>query len=337
MKFYRLKEYCNYIIQENLVENLAIKVGKWDEVFFENYYSKTAIISEQTLFDMASVSKILCTTSLALIAIDKGILSVRDSVSKFFDLPEEKAELTIYHLLTHTIGMGHKGLNIPGVTRQNVAEFILGIPNDIPIGSNVLYSCPGFILLGFILEKVFGETLDKAFQRFVTEPLNMTHTTFGTTSMDVVNSNAKLHERGLVNDYNCRYLGGVCGNAGVFSNMHDMTKYAKMLLQRGKPLFSQATFDKAVQNYTSGMNEARGLGFLYIDDNYAQTAGLFESGAIGHCGHTGQSIFVDYRSGLYVIVLSDATISTIRRYGKEDYSKVMQMRHDLHHAIMEDL
>lgn len=119
--------------------------------------------------------------------------------------------------------------------------------------------------------------------------------------------------------------------------MHDMTKYAKMLLQRGKPLFSQATFDKAVQNYTSGMNEARGLGFLYIDDNYAQTAGLFESGAIGHCGHTGQSIFVDYRSGLYVIVLSDATISTIRRYGKEDYSKVMQMRHDLHHAIMEDL
>jgi CubicO group peptidase (beta-lactamase class C family) len=85
------------------------------------------------------------------------------------------------------------------------------------------------------------------------------------------------------------------------------------------------------------MDEARGLGYLYVGDRYSQTGGLFPTGSIGHCGHTGQSIFVDPKSGLYVIVLSDATVSTIRKYGKENYNEVMQMRHDIHAAIKADL
>lgn len=85
------------------------------------------------------------------------------------------------------------------------------------------------------------------------------------------------------------------------------------------------------------MSESRGLGFLYEDDRYNQTGGLFSQGAIGHCGHTGQSVFVDYRSGLYAIILSDATISTVKKYGNERYYEVMDMRSRLHAAIKQDM
>ena len=116
-----------------------------------------------------------------------------------------------------------------------------------------------------------------------------------------------------------------------------MTTYAKFLFAHGTPLFSESTFELATQNHTEAMDEMRGLGYLYVDDSYSQTGGLFSTGSIGHCGHTGQSIFVDLKSGLYVIILSDATVSTVRKYGKENYNEVMQMRHDIHAAIKADL
>lgn len=152
-----------------------------------------------------------------------------------------------------------------------------------------------------------------------------------------MNSNLKSEDKGKVNDYNCRFLGGICGNAGVFSNMKDMTTYVQMLLKHGEPLIGRDTFEQAVKNYTTDMDESRGLGFLYVDEKYYQNGGLFNSGAIGHCGHTGQSVFVDLESGFYVIVLSDATISTTKKYGQEHYDEVMKMRHDIHAAIKEDL
>ena len=76
---------------------------------------------------------------------------------------------------------------------------------------------------------------------------------------------------------------------------------------------------------------------MYVDDRYQQAGGLFADGAIGHCGHTGQSVFVDYRTGLYAIVLSDATVSTVRKYGKEHYDEVVDMRARIHKAIKQDL
>ena len=92
-----------------------------------------------------------------------------------------------------------------------------------------------------------------------------------------------------------------------------------------------------MQNYTAGMSESRGLDFLYVDDRYKQTGVLFAEVAIGYCGHTGQSVFVDYRSVLYVIILSDATVSTLKKYGAEHYNEVMEMRAQLHKAIKQEM
>ena len=85
------------------------------------------------------------------------------------------------------------------------------------------------------------------------------------------------------------------------------------------------------------MSESRGLGFLYVDDNYKQTGNLFSQGSFGHCGHTGQSVFIDPKSGLYVIVLSDMTLSTIKKFGVDTYSEVICARENIHNSILKDL
>lgn len=327
-----LERIIEEYVQNGLVGNMAVRVGVGGEVLYETFRGSA---QAHTLFDMASVTKIMATTSLALIAIDRGLLNLDGRVSDFYTTEKE---LTIRNLLTHTIGIGHKKLNREGFTYENIAEKILAIPSDIEIGSGVRYSCPGFILLGKILEKVFGERLDVCFERMVAEPLGLSESSFLPQNRELaVNSNLSEEMRGAVNDYNCRHLGGVAGNAGLFSNILDVTKYVRFLQNKGVPLISDQTFSLAVRNYTAAMSESRGLGFLYIDERYKQNGGLFANGAIGHCGHTGQSVFVDYRTGLYVIILSDATISTVKKYGKEHYDEVTDMRARLHAAIKCDL
>lgn len=332
-----LEALLNSLVEQKQIQNIAVSVGRYDEILYQTFKGENTI-NKHTLFDMASISKILCTTTLSLIALDKGLIKLDDTVDNFFACPEDKKSLTIFNLLTHTIGIGHKSLNLEGNTYENIAECILKIPCDIPIGSNVLYSCPGFILLGKILEKVFGKRLDVLFNEYVCNPLNMKHTSYlPNLTENSVNSNLQADKKCTVNDYNCAFLGGVAGNAGVFSNINDLTKFAQFLLNKGAPIISESTFNMAIKNHTPDMNESRGLGFVYADKRYAQTGDLFSEGSIGHCGHTGQSLFVDFKSGLYVIVLSDATITGIKTNGKENYDAVMDMRRKIHNAILSDI
>lgn len=333
-----LNRRLDRLIEQKTAEHIAVKVGIHDRVLAETYRSTGREINENTLFDMASVSKILATTNLALIALDQGFIALDDPISKYFECGDGKETLTVFNLLTHTIGVGHKPLNRDGNTFENIAEYILRIPCDIPIGSDVLYSCPAFIVLSKLMEKVFSGRFEELFRDMVCRPLGLKTTCFKPQDKtNIVNANMQEEKLGVVNDYNCQYLGGVAGNAGVFSNIRDLTMFARFLIGKGRPLFSEKTFSLARQNHTPSMSEARGLGYVYVDNRYPQTGNLFPVGSIGHCGHTGQSVFVHPESGLYAVILSDATLLTVRKYGHEDYGKVMQMRAEVHNAIAEDL
>ncbi len=333
-----LEQCANALFDERIAAHLAVCVGQADRTVCELYRSQTESIDAHTKFDMASITKLVATTMIALVALDTGKLKLSDKVSRFFPCPDAHKNTTIKHLLTHTIGLGHKNLCDDRFDYTHIESLILRMPLDASVGSQVLYSCPAFILLGRILETVYGKRLDVLLDTLIAQPLGMNDTSFLPQRGAFVNSNISDAERGLVNDYNCRFLGGVAGNAGVFSTMNDMKRFAKMLLQHGSPLVSKEQFNAACRNYTAGMRESRGLGFLLVDDNYTQTGHLFQRGSIGHCGHTGQSLFVDLETGLYVIILSDMTVTVIRNHGAEDYySKVMQARELLHNAIYDDL
>ncbi len=331
----KLRDKIDSFFEEKIISNIALRVVKGDDVLIDIYKSDKEEIDENTIFDMASVTKILSTTALSLIALDRGLISLEDKISKFYNTDKS---ITIFNLLTHTMGIGYKPLYDMGVTQENVADIILDIPSDFEVGKEVRYSCPGFILLGKIIEKVFGDRLDTLFKNLVALPLGMTSTTYiPEKNGKLVNANTDIGA-GTVNDYNCRHLGGVSGNAGVFSNMRDMTKFAKMLTLKGEPLINKETFEKAIKNYTPEMSESRGLGFLYVDERYMQTGNLFEKGSFGHCGHTGQSVFADVKSGLAVIILTDATKKVYEKFSShEHYDVVENFRRELHNSIGECL
>ena len=333
----KTKKLLSELIGSGELSNFAICIGRGDEILTELYSDN---VNENTLFDMASVTKVMSVTMISLISLEKGLLNLNDKVSRFFDVPKHYEELSIENLLTHTMGIGHKNLINAGRSYEDIAEYILTL-YDESVGSDVFYSCPAFILLGKILEKIYNKRLDILFDELVAKPLNMRKSSFLPTEKgycDIVNSNRAKEERGLVNDYNCRYLGGIAGNAGIFSNISDMKLFVNAMLNNGYPLFSKKTLDNATMNHTNGMSEARGLGFLYVDERYKQTGELFPVGSVGHCGHTGTSVFFNRDSGLYVIILSDATISVRNKYDKSDYyDKVMLMRENLHNTIKKDL
>ena len=210
-------------IEDGHLNNIALRIGKGNYVLADIYESTEKNITDSTLFDMASVTKVMVTSMLCLIAIDKKKIALEDSVSKFFDVEDEKQKIKIKDLLVHTIGIGHKSLLFEGCNYDNVQNFVLSIPSDVPIGSETLYSCPGYILLGKILENVFGKRLDELFYEYIAEPLGMKRTSFHPDNKNqFVNSNLLPGEIGMVNDYNCRFLGGVAGNAGLFSCVEDV-------------------------------------------------------------------------------------------------------------------
>ena len=165
-------------IEDGHLNNIALRIGKGNCVLADIYESTEKNITGSTLFYMASVTKVMVTATLALIAIDKKIISLEDPVSRFFDADDEKQNIKIKNLLVHTIGIGHKSLLFEGCNYDNVQNFVLSIPSDVPIGSETLYSCPGYILLGKILENVFGKRLDELFCEFIAKPLGMKRTSF---------------------------------------------------------------------------------------------------------------------------------------------------------------
>lgn len=321
------------LIVERLAENIVVRVGREKQILYE---ARRGEADEHTLFDMASITKIMATTTLALIAFDRGLLSQDSTVREFF--PSCQRKITVEQLLTHTGGVGYGRLRDLCRPGDDVGERIAGMPPLAPAGTQVQYSCLGFILMAKILERVYAKPLDAAFDELVARPLGLTETTFSPAAGNrIVNANQSKNERGIVNDPNARFLNGIAGNAGLFSTLDDLTIYVAWLLRRGAPILREAVFLDAIRCHADDGNEARALGFVYVDKKYPQTAELFPDGSIGHCGHTGQSVFVDPHSGFYVIILSDATRAVTRKFGYDKYDEVMTMRAALHAALKEDL
>ncbi|MBE3584435.1 MAG: beta-lactamase family protein [Limnochordaceae bacterium] len=275
---------------------------------------------EDTLFDLASCSKVIGTTTAALMLIDRGEISLDDPISLF--LPEWKGEgkenVRLWHLLTHTSGIPVAGdIHYTGGGPTQMIAGICSLPLGYAPGEHVVYTCYGFILLGEIIQRVSGQRLDVFLAQQVFKPLNMADTMYcppvrlrpriAATEMKPDHSGAWV---GVVHDENARAMQGVSGNAGLFSTARDVGRFCRMYLQggtlEGARILSPAVIEAATRSYTAGLEEERGLGWLLRGHGHGSPAGdLMSPSAYGHTGFTGTSLWVDPARDLYVVLLTN--------------------------------
>ncbi|HKK12887.1 MAG TPA: serine hydrolase [Flavobacteriaceae bacterium] len=308
-----------------------------------DYYGQTLSNPEKTtvnhLYDIASLTKVIGTTTSIMLLVDRGLIKIDDSVSKYikgFDTPE-KRKITIRNLLTHTAGLYEwYPFFYYSKNRQETYKIIDKLPLKYPIGNARHYSDLGFMLLGEIVETVSNLSLDEFMKQNIFKPLNMKHTMYNPLKLkskykiaatshgnpfekrmvtdaslgfkiDSIDPNQWKGWRhyplkGEVNDGNAWYANnGISGHAGLFSTVEDLQKVVDMLKHHGKTKKGQFISEKTINLFLTQDEFKNGLGWV-MDANSAYIKHA-PKGSFGHTGFTGTSIAVVPKYDISIILL----------------------------------
>ena len=274
------------------------------------------VVPNRTIYDLASLTKVVATTTAIMILYDEGKLRLDDPVWRY--IPSfaggTKNNITIRQLLTHRSGLP-AGRDIwriadsPWEAREAVIASAL--MEGCPPGACYEYSDLGPDILGFVVEAVTGERLDQFLERRVFDPLGMTDTYFkppesllNRIAPTAVTSARGYPLRGEVHDDNAAALGGVAGHAGLFSTASDLSIFAQMLLNGGTYGGVRIASDTAVELFTTRTVGTRALGWDTCEGDYGCGRYLSEN-AFGHTGFTGTSIWIDPDRDMFVILLTN--------------------------------
>lgn len=326
----------------------AVAVGVGHKLFVRCFFGsrqnqpKVLDITQDTLFDLASLSKLASTTMVALKFIENGRISLNDKIGKHLDYTGNFGGCEIRHLMTHTSGMT-AGIPLFSVSHKDddVLHTILDSDRCYKTGEEVRYSCMGYIVLQKILENVSGQPLDMLAQKYVFDPLGMKTACYNPDSTKPVAA-TELYSHtgewatGHVHDENAYFLGGVSGNAGVFATLDDMTAFAGMCSEKGispngDVYLQKELFDLAVNNYTPDKAESRGLGFQLKGAQDFPGGKLFSTGSYGHTGFTGTSLYVDRETGLWGVLLTNAV-----HYGREHRGNYFLLRRNFYDIMINE-
>ena len=274
-----------------------------------------APVTENSLYDIASLTKIF--TALAVMKqVEEGIICLADEVAFF--LPSFKngpyGKITIFALMTHTAPFSSiGGLYRRAHNKEEMLEVIRSSEPRQDSPGKVLYTCEAFMLLGEIVAAVDSSTLDEVVRRRVLEPLKMSDTCYNPPA-SLLNRIAPTEEcawrgclvRGEVHDENAVVMGGVSGNAGLFSSAADMSRLAAAMLAslEGGGFLRKVSAEIMTRNYTAGKGQNRGLGWM-IADNGTSSGDYMSLRSFGHTGFTGTSVWIDPERKLYTLLLSN--------------------------------
>ena len=290
-------------------------------------------MTPDTIFDVASLTKVLATAPSVMKLDEEGKLRLDDPVVRYLPdfAPNGKDQITIRMLLTHTSGLAPDP-PLPAAAAGKAALFTEINQEELaaPPGMRFIYSDTGFIVLGELVEKVSGVALDEYALGKIFAPLRMQDTRFlppadwkqrigPTEEIDLPDgekpgSGKGRILRGVVHDPTARAMGGVAGNAGLFSTAADIAKFCQMELDGGaiaesggQRILSEATTHKmSTAQSPPWIPAVRGLGWD-IDSPYSSPRGeLFPLGSFGHTGFTGTSIWIDPSSDTFVILLTNS-------------------------------
>ena len=268
-------------------------------------------LDEQTIFDLASLTKVVATAPAVMRLLDQGKISLFDPLSRWFpEFRNSRHTITVQELLTHTSGLEDRHLlphqTIHGVALRAARRQALRLP-----GSRFHYADINFILLGELVHRVSGKPLDVFCREEIYAPLGMARTMFlPPRELSGELAPSTDFAKGKPQDRDARRLGGVAGHAGLFSSAADLSRYARLMLGHGvldgKRVLSKAVIAQmtAAHPCDRGTIE-RGLGWDMDSPFSAPKGTLFSEKSFGHTGYSGSSIWIDPESDLYVIILTN--------------------------------
>jgi uncharacterized protein YbbC (DUF1343 family)/CubicO group peptidase (beta-lactamase class C family) len=323
--FPQIDAILNDAVQSGLIPGAVVAIGHSGQVVYRKAYGWQSLIPRreamtlETIFDAASLTKVVATTPSVMKLFEKGKIRLDDPVTKY--LPEfqgGKSGITIRLLMTHFSGLPPDLDLVP-----RWSGYLTGIEKALsakpiaPPGARFIYSDINFILMGEIVRRLSGETLAEFAREQIFAPLGMNETGFqpaaslrGRIAATELDPDTGQPFRGVVHDPTARYMGGIAGHAGLFTTADDLARYAEMLLGMGA-LKSVRVFDPlTVKKFTEPGSPAdqpilRGLGWD-IDSPLSSNRGeLYPIGSYGHTGFTGTSMWMDPKTNSFVILLTN--------------------------------
>jgi uncharacterized protein YbbC (DUF1343 family)/CubicO group peptidase (beta-lactamase class C family) len=267
-------------------------------------------MTEDTIFDAASLTKVVATLPSVLLLIEQGKIELEAEVRRY--VPEMRPDITIRHLLTHTSGLK------PGIPKEpEWSGYEAGIKRAVELESEgpsdrfFRYSDINFILLGEVVRRVSGVKLDEFASKHVFKPLKMDSTRFQPPDdwkpriAPTEKDENGVMLRGVVHDPTSRKMGGVTGHAGLFTTAGDLAKYARMILAGGAGVLKPETVKLMSTPQTlATVFERRGLGWD-IDSPFSRPRGkTFPVGSFGHTGFTGTSLWIEPQTKTFVVFMS---------------------------------
>ncbi|MCP5063082.1 MAG: serine hydrolase [Ignavibacteriae bacterium] len=348
--FSEVNELMEQAISDSVFPGAVLLFGIDNSFFyskaFGHYtYDKTSNpITTNSIFDLASVSKVVATTSAAMILVDESKLNLDEKVISY--LPEfnnnGKEIITIKNLLVHNSGLAaFKKYYDEFSTAEEVINDIMNLELIYEPGTKYVYSDLGMITLQKVIERISTKSLDKFLEEKLFQPLGMNLTMYSPsneikrncvpTELDDFWRMRQL--QGEVHDERAFMLNGVAGHAGLFSTAEDLSKFARMLLNNGK--FNHNNFIKkeTIEEWTTKQSDQsdRGLGWDTRSKESSSSGKYFSKNSFGHTGYTGTSIWVDKESKLFVILLSN------RVHPTRANRKIIKFRPKIHDVIYESV
>ena len=318
-----------------------------------NYDSDSPLVPADTLFDLASVSKVVATTTAAMILYERGLLDLDARVVGIVpefgkagvagagaeDGDARRRAVTLRMLLAHSSGLpAYEKLFLKVRTREQLLQAAFTTPLAAEPGARAEYSDIGFMVLGEALERIAGETLDRFCQREIFGPLGMGHTTYkpppeARAKIPPTQDDRTFRKRviqGEVQDENASVLGGVAAQAGVFSTAEDLARFAHAMLGGGHPILRPETVALFTRRETAPAGTSRALGWD-TPSGHSQSGRYFSAQAYGHLGYTGTSLWIDPVRELSVVLLTNRTWPDCSNWA------IKQVRPKFHDAVVEAL
>ncbi|MEA2762734.1 MAG: hypothetical protein QOD47_2018 [Gemmatimonadaceae bacterium] len=344
----KLDKIVKVAIEEAVAPGVAIAVGRNGHIAYMKGYGYidwnqpgSPAVDTNTLYDLASLTKVIATTTVAMILEEGGQLDLNRTVASY--LPEfnspEKSQITVKQILTHSGGL-EAGANIYATARgrEQYLYQINARPLEYTPGTNMIYSDWDMIILQLVMERITGKTLDVLANEKIFRPLGMTDTQFqppvslrpriAPTQVDDARGGLLW---GTVHDENAWAMGGVAGHAGLFSTARDLALFSMMILNGGEGVNGIRIVKPAtIARWTArqGKESSRTLG--WDSPEGGSSAGQFFSPwSFGHTGFTGTSIWIDPEKDLFVVVLTNRVNPT------RSNTRHVQLRRDVADAVQQ--